>query len=310
MNVIFMGTPDFSVPVLQQLIDDDYHIVAVVTQPDRPKGRKQHLESSPVKKLAIAQGIPVLQPQKIRLSEAIDEVLAYRPDLVVTCAYGQILPEAILNAPKHGAVNVHASLLPEYRGGAPIHKAIMDGKKETGVTIMYMVKAMDAGDILSQVSIPIEETDTVGIMHDKLSRAGAHLLSEMLPALLKDEIRPIPQDEEKVTYAPTIRREDEKIDWHKPGEDIYNHIRGLNPFPGAYAVYKDQVMKLWEAKKIEGEQIALPGTIIAIDKDGFSVQTGDAVVIKVVQCQLAGKKRMHAADLIRGGALGKGERFV
>jgi len=305
-----MGTPDFSVPVLQRLIDDNYHIVAVVTQPDRPKGRKKRVESSPVKELALTQGIPVLQPQKMNQPEVLDAILAYSPDLIVTCAYGQILPEAILDAPKHGAINVHASLLPAYRGGAPIHKAIIDGKKETGVTIMYMVKAMDAGDILSQVTIPIEEIDNVGTMHDKLSRAGAQLLSETLPELLMSEIQPISQEETLVTYAPTIRREDEKIDWHKPGETIYNHIRGLNPFPGAYTVYNDQVMKIWEMEKVEGEQTTLPGTIIAIEKDGFIVQTGDAVAIKVIQCQPAGKKRMPAGDFARGGALDKGERFV
>ncbi|GGE41780.1 methionyl-tRNA formyltransferase [Pullulanibacillus camelliae] len=310
MNVIFMGTPDFAVPVLQQLIDDDYQVVAVVTQPDRPKGRKKTLTPPPVKALAVAQGIPVLQPEKIRVPEAVDEILAYEPDLIVTCAYGQILPESILNAPSHGAINVHASLLPEYRGGAPIHKAIIDGKKETGVTIMYMVKAMDAGDILSQVTVPIEETDNVGTMHDKLSQAGARLLSETLPALLKGEIHPVPQEEAKVTYSPTIRREDEKIDWHKPGESIYNQIRGLNPFPGAYTVYKDQVMKLWEAKKAAIESAEPPGTVIAIEKDGFVVQTGDSTAVKIVECQPAGKKRMRAGDFVRGGALNKGERFV
>ncbi|GGH74764.1 methionyl-tRNA formyltransferase [Pullulanibacillus pueri] len=310
MKVMFMGTPDFSVPVLQQLIDDEYNVIAVVTQPDRPKGRKKVLTPPPVKRLAQQHHIPVIQPEKIRDPKAVEKVLAYEPDLIVTCAYGQILPVTILDAPKFGCINVHASLLPEYRGGAPIHKAIIDGKKETGVTIMYMVKAMDAGDILTQVKVPIEETDNVGTMHDKLSYAGAHLLSKTIPDLIAGRLTPMPQESDKVTFSPTIRREDEHIDWNQSGEMIYNKIRGLNPFPGAYTVYNDQVMKLWEAKKVTAAQTEEPGTILNLEKDGFVVATGNDVAIKIIECQPAGKKKMKAGDFVRGGTLHKGDRLV
>lgn len=211
MKVVFMGTPDFSVPVLQTLIKDGYEVVAVVTQPDRPKGRKRVMTPPPVKVEAQKHGIPVLQPEKIRLEEAYSEVLAYNPDLIVTAAFGQILPTPILEAPKYGCINVHASLLPELRGGAPIHYSILQGKPKTGVTIMYMVEKLDAGDILTKVEVPIEEKDHVGTLHDKLSEAGAKLLSETIPALVSGNLTPIKQNEDEATFAFNIKREQEKL---------------------------------------------------------------------------------------------------
>lgn len=307
MNIVFMGTPDFAVPVLARLLDESYHVVAVVTQPDRPVGRKKRLTPPPVKRLAEARGIPVLQPEKIRKREAQEEVLRYQPDLIVTCAYGQILPVSLLEAPKYGAINVHASLLPEYRGAAPIHRAIMDGKKETGVTIMYMVKELDAGDILSQKKVAIEEDDNVGTLHDKLAKAGADLLIETLPALVSGNITPIKQDEARATYVSTLTREDERIDWTRPGEAVYNHIRGLDPFPGAYTIFRGQPLKIWKAVKTERSADVPAGTVLAVEPDGFVVKTGDEVAIKVVECQPAGKRRMPVSAFLNGVSINVGE---
>ena len=222
-----MGTPDFSVPVLQNLVESEYEVVLVVTQPDRPKGRKKKLTPPPVKEEAIKHDIPVFQPEK--LVNEYEEIIAYNPDLIITAAYGQLLPNELLSSPKHGSINVHASLLPELRGGAPIHYAILQGKKETGITIMYMVEKLDAGDILTQQKVIIEERDDVGSLHDKLSTVGAELLLSTLPKLFSGEITPIEQDESKATFASNIRREQEKVDWTKSNVEVYNQIRGLRP---------------------------------------------------------------------------------
>ncbi|WP_110112882.1 methionyl-tRNA formyltransferase [Bacillus sp. CGMCC 1.16541] len=299
-NIVFMGTPDFSVPVLQTLIKDGYHISAVVTQPDRPKGRKKVLTPPPVKVEAEKHGIPVLQPEKIRLEEEYEKVLAYKPDLIVTAAFGQILPKAILDAPQHGCINVHASLLPELRGGAPIHYSILQGKEKTGVTIMYMVEKLDAGDILTTVEVPIEENDHVGTLHDKLSEAGAKLLSQTVPTLLEGNLTPIPQDNEKATFAYNIKREQEKIDWSRTGEEIYNHIRGLHPWPVAYTSLEGKVIKVWWGEKVKSPTDADPGTIVTIDSDGIVVVTGNQTAIKLTDIQPAGKKRMDAEQFLRG----------
>ncbi len=296
-----MGTPDFSVPVLQTLIKDGYEVVAVVTQPDRPKGRKRVMTPPPVKVEAQKHGIPVLQPEKIRLEEAYSEVLAYNPELIVTAAFGQILPTPILEAPKYGCINVHASLLPELRGGAPIHYSILQGKPKTGVTIMYMVEKLDAGDILTKVEVPIEEKDHVGTLHDKLSEAGAKLLSETIPSLVLGDLTPIKQNEDEATFAFNIKREQEKIDWTRSGEEIYNHIRGLHPWPVAYTTLNGQVMKVWWGEKVaaEGE----PGKVVSLEKDGFIVATGNCTGIKITELQPSGKKRMEAAQFLRGNGI-------
>ncbi|MGF9942417.1 methionyl-tRNA formyltransferase [Priestia megaterium] len=298
MKVVFMGTPDFSVPVLQTLLKDGYEVVAVVTQPDRPKGRKRVLTPPPVKVEALKHEIPVLQPEKIRLEEEYQQVLAYEPDLIVTAAFGQILPTPILEAPKYGCINVHASLLPELRGGAPIHYSILQGKPKTGVTIMYMVEKLDAGDILTQVEVPIEERDHVGTLHDELSAAGAKLLSETIPSLVKGEITPVKQNDDEATFASNIKREQEKIDWARTGEEIYNHIRGLHPWPVAYTTADGQVMKIWWGEKVSAS--GKPGTVLSLEEDGFIVATGNETAIKVTELQPAGKKRMDAAQYLRG----------
>lgn len=299
-RIIFMGTPDFSVPVLQRILEDGYDVIAVVTQPDRPVGRKRVLTPPPVKVEAIKHGIPVYQPEKIKAREELEQILALNPDLIITAAFGQILPKELLDAPKHGCINVHASLLPELRGGAPIHYSIIQGKEKTGITIMYMAEKLDAGDILTQVEVPITETDTVGTLHDKLSIAGAKLLSETLPALLEGNIQPIKQNDDEATFAPNIKREQERIDWTKTGSEIYNLIRGLNPWPVAYTTVTGSVWKIWGAEKIKGSSNDVPGTIIKIESDGIIVATGDDIAIKITELQPSGKKKMNSSQFLLG----------
>lgn len=299
-KIVFMGTPDFSVPVLRQLIDDGYEVIGVVTQPDRPVGRKRILTPPPVKVEAVKQGIPVFQPEKIRQSEELEKIIALKPDLIVTAAFGQILPKALLDAPPYGCINVHASLLPELRGGAPIHYALIQGKKKTGITIMYMVEKLDAGDILTQVEVPINEEDNVGTLHDKLSAAGAALLSDTLPDLLEGKIKPTPQDDTKATFAANIKREQERIDWGKSGEEIYNHVRGLNPWPVAFTTLEGQIVKIWNTEKVPAANAGTPGRVAKVEKDGVVVETGNETAIKIKELQPSGKKKMAVEEFLRG----------
>lgn len=298
-RIVFMGTPDFSVPVLETLLNDGYDVLAVVTQPDRPVGRKKVLTPPPVKAAAVKHGIPVYQPEKLSKSDELAEIIALSPDLIVTAAYGQLLPNALLEAPKFGCINVHASLLPELRGGAPIHYSILQGKKETGITIMYMAEKLDAGDIISQAAVTIEEEDNTGTLHDKLSMTGATLLSETIPALLNGSASRTPQDEAKATFAPNIRRSDEQINWNRSGEELYNQVRGLCPWPVAYTTLAGSVVKVWKCEKVDGET-GVPGTILSIQEDGMVVATGTATALKITELQPAGKKRMTARDYLRG----------
>lgn len=296
-----MGTPDFAVPVLELMLAEGYDVVGVVTQPDRPKGRKKILTPTPVKESAIQFNLPVLQPEKLKGSNEFLELKEWQPDLIVTAAFGQLLPQEVLDLPPLGCINVHASLLPKYRGGAPIHQAIIDGEAETGVTIMYMVKALDAGDILTQVKIPIEEEDDVASMFEKLSVEGAQLLKETLPLLLEGKIQSVPQDQSQVTYAPNIKREDEEIDWKKDGKDIYNHIRGLHPFPGAFTTFDGEVLKVWSSKKTTDTNLDCEaGTIYHLDAQEFGVTAGDGTGLLLTSVQPAGKKKMDAASFLRG----------
>ena len=297
-KVIFMGTPDFSTKVLEMLIAE-HDVIAVVTQPDRPVGRKRVLTPPPVKEVAIKHGLPVYQPEKLAQSSELEQLIDLEADLIVTAAFGQILPESLLNAPKLGAINVHASLLPKYRGGAPIHQAIMDGQTETGISIMYMVKKLDAGDIISQQAIEIEQQDDVGTMHDKLSFLGAELLKETLPSIINGTNNRITQNESEASFATNISREQEKIDWYQSAEVIYNHIRGLSPWPVAYTVMDDGNMKVY-ASRIEKGKTGEPGTIIETTKKAISVATGSDDAIALTDIQVAGKKRMLTANYLSG----------
>ncbi|HJG40210.1 MAG TPA: methionyl-tRNA formyltransferase [Staphylococcus saprophyticus] len=297
-KVIFMGTPDFSTKVLEMLIAE-HDVIAVVTQPDRPVGRKRVLTPPPVKEVAIKHGLPVYQPEKLAQSSELEQLIDLEADLIVTAAFGQILPESLLNAPKLGAINVHASLLPKYRGGAPIHQAIMDGQTETGISIMYMVKKLDAGDIISQQAIEIEHQDDVGTMHDKLSFLGAELLKETLPSIINGTNNRITQNESEASFATNISRKQEKIDWYQSAEVIYNHIRGLSPWPVAYTVIDDGNMKVY-ASRIEKGKTGEPGTIIETTKKAIIVATGSDDAIALTDIQVAGKKRMLTANYLSG----------
>ncbi|BAQ10467.1 methionyl-tRNA formyltransferase [Bacillus sp. OxB-1] len=310
-NIVFMGTPDFSVPVLTMLHDEGHTILAVVTQPDRPVGRKKVLTPPPVKEEALRLGLPVIQPERLKGSTELEEIIALAPDLIVTAAFGQLLPKELLEAPRLGCINVHASLLPKYRGGAPIHQAIIDGETETGVTIMYMVEKLDAGDIISQVRVPIAETDHTGSLFESLSKAGTALLKETLPSIIEGTNKRTPQDEEQVTFARNISREQEKIDWSNGGKAIYDQIRGLHPWPVAYTTFGGENVKIWWAEKGKSTADAAPGTILAIQQDRIIVKTGDDTSIAITDLQPAGKKRMPADVFVRGigSKWSEGDRF-
>ena len=296
-RVVFMGTPTFSVPVLDALIKN-YKVKAVVTQPDKQVGRSGKLAKPPVKILAEENNILVIQLDKIK--EQYEEIIALEPDLIVTCAYGQILPKELLDYPKYGCINVHASLLPKLRGGAPIHRAIINGDSKTGITIMYMAEGMDDGDIITQSEIEITNTDTASTLHDKLSILGSKLLIETLPSILDGTNTRTAQELSEVTFAPIIKKEDEKLDFSKTSKEVYNKIRGLNSFPGAYFMLDGKRFKVWESM-IADDYFPnyLDGEIVKIYKEGIGVKTHNGVIILTV-IQPEGKGRMRAKDYLNG----------
>lgn len=311
-SLVFMGTPEFSVPILTMLHDEGYDILAVATQPDRPVGRKKVLTPTPVKKEALRLGLPVLQPEKLKGSEQLNQILSLNPDIIITAAFGQILPKELLDAPKLGCLNVHASLLPAYRGGAPIHQAVIDGQEETGVTIMYMAEKLDAGDIISQKAIPIEAEDNTGLLFEKLSIVGRDLLKETLPTVINKTNERIVQDETLVTFARNISREQERIDWNQPARDIYNQVRGLNPWPVAYTTLSEQAVKVWGGHPGTQRFSQPTGTVVAIMTDRIAVQAGNEEVFEITELQPAGKKKMSAEEFLRGtgSKLQIGDQFL
>lgn len=297
LKIIFMGTPDFAVPVLKAL-DDNYKVSCVITQPDRMVGRKQEMVHPPVKVEADKRVILTLQPEKIK--DIVEEVKHINPDLIVTCAYGQIVPKEILDIPRLGCINVHASLLPKLRGGAPIHRAIMDGHSKTGITIMYMNEKMDDGDIISQVETPILDTDTASSLHDKLSVLGAKLLIETLPSIINGTNSRTKQNRDEVTFAFTIKREDERIDFSKTKRDIHNQIRGLNSWPGAYCLYEGKILKVWNSYVTDNYFPAMfDGQITNIYDNGFGVKVSNGEIV-FTEVQLEGKNKMSAKEFLNG----------
>lgn len=296
-KLIFMGTPDFAATVLEGLLDDaNYDVLAVVTQPDRAVGRKKEIKMTPVKEVALAHNLPVYQPEKMSGSDEMAELMTLGADGIVTAAFGQFLPTKLLDSVDF-AVNVHASLLPKYRGGAPIHYAIINGDKEAGVTIMEMVKKMDAGDMIAKASTPITDEDNVGTMFEKLAVIGCDLLLKTLPDYIAGNIKPEPQDESKATFSPNITPEEERIDWNKSAREVFNHIRGLYPWPVAHTLLDGKRFKIYEASLAEGQ--GQPGQIIEKGKETLVVATGDgAISLKTVQ--LAGKPRMSVVDFLNG----------
>ncbi|WP_367295083.1 methionyl-tRNA formyltransferase [Levilactobacillus yonginensis] len=299
-SVIFMGTPQFSAPILSSLIEHDYDVLAVVTQPDRRVGRKHVLTASPVKQVAVDHNIEVLQPEKISGSPEMQRTIDLAPDLIVTAAFGQFLPTKLLKAAKVAAVNVHASLLPKYRGGAPVHYAIMNGDKETGVSIMFMEKKMDAGDILSQKAIPITDQDDVGSMFDKLSDLGRDLLLETLPKLLAGDITPVKQAEDRVSFSPTIKSDEERVDITLSARLFDCKVRALRPFPTAHIYLNGVRTKLWRVAILDEQTDLKPGQVVSRDKHHLAIATGEHGVISLEELQPAGKPKLSITDFLNG----------
>lgn len=319
MRVVFMGTPDFAVPALKQLGAAGYPVVAVVTQPDRPRGRGKKVHPSPVKQAALELNLPVLQPQRVKEAEFIQTLKKLAPDVIVVAAFGQILPKEILQLPKHGCINIHASLLPRYRGAAPIHRAVMNGESETGITTMLMDEGLDTGDILLKASITISDQDNVGSVHDRLASMGADLLLKTLALLSEGRLLRQSQDGNKATYASMLTREDEEIKWDNPSRQIFNHVRGMDPWPGARTDWDRRVLKIWRVElpeqttpvAIEDTPVkkGVPGQVLGIAKNGgLLVQTGDKPVV-IAEMQLQGGKRLPASALLRGNPIVPGTIF-
>ncbi len=296
LKVIFMGTPEFAVPILEKLIEKT-NVIMVVTQPDKLVGRNKVLQAPPIKKVASSHGIKVYQPNKIALE--YDEILKEEADIIITCAYGQIIPEIVLTQPRLGCINVHASLLPKLRGGAPIHHALIDGEIKTGVTIMYMSKKMDQGDIITQSSYTIKNTDNVGTLHDILSLMGSELLIETLPTIINGTNKRVPQNDSEATYAWTIKREEEKLDFNRSAIEVYNQVRGLYPWPLANTIINGVEVKILECFIGEKDSYLSSGTIVEINKDNIGICTKDKIIY-ITKVKPFGKKEMSAKDYING----------
>lgn len=304
MRIIFMGTPDFAVGTLTALIEAGHEIVLAVTQPDKPRGRKQTLVAPPVREAAVSHGIPVFQPKRVREPEALEELRKYEPELIVVAAFGQLLPKELLDMPTYGCINVHASLLPKYRGAAPIQRAILNGDAVTGVTIMRMDVGLDTGDMIAKEEVVIAPEDTGGTLFDKLSKAGADLLVRTIPSIADGTAVYTPQDESEATKVGQISKKDGLIDFTRSARSIECQVRGLNPWPSAYTYLGNKTLKIWSAQVREGTGVEI-GTVVFLEKDCFGVQTGDGVLV-CLEVQLEGKKRMDAGAFLRGNALEAG----
>lgn len=305
MKVIFMGTPDFSVGTLEALVKAGHEVVLAVTQPDKPKGRGKAVSFSPVKETALAYGIPVFQPQRIREPEAVRELRKYEADVMVVVAFGQILPKEVLAMTRYGCINVHASLLPRYRGAAPIQWAVIKGEEVSGVTTMQMDEGLDTGDMIQKTEVRLDAKETGGSLHDKLAAAGAALCVETLEKIENGTAEFTKQGESPTAYARMLDKKIGNIDWNRPAEEIERLIRGLNPWPSAYTMWEDKVMKIWEAETAGEESGLEPGTIVRVDKTAFYVQTGKGE-LKVLALQIPGRKRMETDAFLRGYHLEKG----
>ncbi len=302
MRIVFMGTSAFAVPILEQLIDTSYEIAGVVTQPDRPKGRGNKVAASAVKEKAISCDLPIFQPVKIKTPEAIEYIAEWRPDLVVVVAYGQIIPAAILQMPALGCINIHASLLPKYRGAAPIQRCLMNGEKKSGVTTMFMDEGLDTGDILLQQEVDIGNDTTFGQLHDQLAAVGAELLITTIEKLKAGTLVHRKQDEAAFTYAAMIKKEDELIDWQDEAEKIFDQIRALDPQPGASTLLNGETLKIFKSRIVKEPGTGVPGEITAVLPSGFIVKTGDRA-LEILEVQKAGKKRIDAGEFLRGNSL-------
>ncbi len=307
VKVVYMGTPDFAVPPLKALAEEGYEIDAVITQPDKPKGRGKTLMPTPVKEEAMKHGIPVYQPKKVRDPEFIQILKDLDPDVIIVAAFGQIIPKEVLNLPKFGCINIHASLLPKYRGAAPIQQAVIDGEKESGVTIMRMGMGIDTGDMISRITVPLAADETGGSLFDKLALAGAELLIKTLPSIEDGTAVYVKQPEESPTpYAAMISKQMGCMDFHKSAVELERLVRGLNPWPSAYTRLNGKSLKIWKSEAIASDTAdAVPGTVLRIEKAGIHVACSDGVLV-LKEVQLEGKKRMDADVFLRGYRLEEG----
>ena len=299
MRVVFMGTPDIAATCLKKIIADGFNVVGVYTQPDRPKGRGMKMVYSPVKEVAVANGLPVYQPENFRDAETVAQLQALAPEVVAVVAYGRILPQSVLDIPTHGCINIHASILPAYRGSAPYQWAVLDGLEETGVTAMYLCREMDAGDVIDVAKTPIGPDETAGELLDRLAVLGADLLSVTLKKFEKGAVSAVPQDSAKATYAPMLDKTMCPIDWSKTARQVHNHVRGMNPWPVATAQIQGKTFKVYATAVVDEQVDAAPGTLLALTKTGLKIACGEGTVeIRVLQAE--GGKRMAAPDYFRG----------
>lgn len=308
MKVVFMGTPEFSVGTLESLIENGHEVLAVVTQPDKPKGRGKAMAFPPVKEAALKHNIQIFQPRRVREPEFIEVLRNLNPDVIVVVAFGQILPKEILELPKYGCLNVHASLLPKYRGAAPIQWAVIDGEKESGVTTMRMDEGLDTGDMIMKTVVPIDKDETGGSLHDKLAVAGAKLCVETLKKYEDNSVVYEKQDDSLSNYAKILDKSMGDIDWNKSAIEIERLIRGLNPWPSAYSKLNNKTLKIWKANVIDKDSSCEPGEIVSLGKDYLHVQTGKGL-LSITELQLEGKKRMNVEDFLRGVKLEEGTKL-
>ena len=306
MKVIFMGTPDFAVNTLEKIIEAGHEVMLVVTQPDKPKGRGNTMQFPPVKECAVSHGLEVFQPVKIREDASVEYLKKFAPDIIIVAAFGQILPKSILDLPKYGCINVHASLLPKYRGAAPIQWAVINGDEITGVTTMRMDVGLDTGDMLATEEVPLLGTETGESLFDQLSTLGGPLLLKTLEEIENGEVKPVKQKDEESTYAKMLTREMGELDFQEEAVRLERYVRGLNSWPSAYTHYHGKLLKIWEADVVDNDSKGRPGEIVELQKDGFLIQTGKGC-LKVRQVQLEGKKRMAAGDFLRGMQMKAGD---
>jgi methionyl-tRNA formyltransferase len=303
LRIVFMGTPAFCIPSLERLLEDAHRVILVVTQPDKPKGRGNRISMPSAKEFALSRNIEVFQPETLKSERVVEILKSYQPDLFVTVAYGKILTKEILEIPKRGTVNVHASLLPLYRGAAPIQWSLIRGERKTGITTMMTDVGLDSGDILLKREMPIDGDMTAGALHDKLSLLGAEVLSQTLQDMTRGRLTQTPQEVDGATYAPMLKKEDGCIDWSKPAQSIHDRVRGMNPFPGAYSFYRGKKIRIWKTKVYEHETLAYtPGAILTASADGLLVATPKGV-LHILELQFDSGRRMDVGDYLRGHAM-------
>ncbi|PLY12991.1 MAG: methionyl-tRNA formyltransferase [Sedimenticola sp.] len=297
LNIIFAGTPEFSVPPLQALLDSEHNVIAVYTQPDRPAGRGRKLTASPVKQLAQEHGIPVYQPKNFKAEQDLSELEALQADLMVVVAYGLILPQQVLDAPRLGCINIHASLLPRWRGAAPIQRAVLAGDQQSGITIMQMEAGLDTGPMLLKLTTPIAVDETGGSLHDRLSVMGAEALMQALPGIAEASIQPVVQNDALANYASKLDKSEASIDWQQSAAAIDRQVRAFNPWPVAQTLWGDKVVRIWQSASVAAESANRPGTVLGASKQGIDVATGDGV-LRILSLQMPGKRAMSAADFL------------